>query len=57
MTFHDPFMTFDQVAPTLVSLATFACLTLGGAPLHASTVFASLALFNLLRSVISHDLP
>ena len=36
------------VAPTLVSLSTFSALALSGAPLHASTVFASPALFNLL---------
>ena len=41
------------VAPTLVSLATFACVAFLGIPLHASTVFASLALFNLLRSPLS----
>ena len=41
------------VAPTLVSLATFACVAFSGISLHASTVFASLALFNLLRSPLS----
>jgi len=41
------------LAPTLVSLCTFATLSLTGGTLHASTVFASLALFNLLRAPLS----
>ena len=44
---------FVTIAPTLVSLASFTMLAASGEPLHASTVFASLALFNLLRSPLS----
>ena len=46
-------MLLVTLAPTLVSLCTFATLSLTGGTLHASTVFASLALFNLLRAPLS----
>ena len=41
------------VAPTLCSLCTFAGLALSGGQLHASRVFASLALFNFpLKNIV-----
>ena len=41
------------IAPTLVSLTTFTALSASGTPLHAATVFSSLALFNALRAPLS----